>query len=200
MHAGVAFRETVDGCRFTVIYTGHFVLRCTTAAPGRPAVLRRTITEAAIQAKIAEGLSEICEYLQRVIRVQGVIFAAKLQLNMSFSVRRERDGGYTLIMQNAMAKPDYDLLSPHDYLVRVNPALAAIGPDGIVVELPRGVGPALRVATLGDLVATPPESLEDGQWYPLRGEWVEMLVSRDRDTLFVEETGWIEEGVEVIVA
>lgn len=149
MRTGPHFRKLVDGDRFTVVYTHHFVLRFTHDTPLHKAV-SRYVSEKIVAAKIVEALPQISDIAAGDSSPKGVIFSRSLKLNMAW-VLKKTPAGHDLIMTTSSVG-EFHPNSPTNYRVIVNPAVAQRAKKRqFKVVFRDGISPALHAEVMADL-------------------------------------------------
>ena len=191
VNTGFKFQKEVDGVKFRVFYTKHFVDRYETGDPSRGRFpVKKSVDESVIEAKITEALDQISEISYGDPDAQGVIASHQKKFVMLFALVR-RENGFQINMITTSPGLNFKAKSPSDYVIKVNPVY------DIVFTSPISYG--LKVSILAD-IAENAADLEDGGLFHMGDSLIDYWVERSGFRFHILQADWAAPVYEVQVS
>jgi hypothetical protein len=187
MVKGPQFETFVDGTRFRVVYTKHFVDRYTYEEGPRPAV-GQFLDPDDVRDEIEKALPHVKQILEDDPYAQGIIVSKPYGLSMKFFAVPITDGWQLDFATQIITLPLWRT-SDREVEIVLNPVADVLFEEGIPEDL--------QIAVLGDLG---PEFmyLGPGESEEMTGEIASALIRHGENGFEVEDAAW-KEGSELHV-
>jgi hypothetical protein len=182
MVKGPQFETVIDGTRFRVAYTKHFVDRYNFEQGARPAVAQ-FLGPDDVRQEIEKALPQVKEMLEADPYAQGIIVSKPYGLSMKFFPVPIEDGWQLDFATQIISLPLWRT-SDREVEIVLNPVAGVTFEDGVPEEI--------QLAVLGDLG---PEfmMLAPGESELMTGEIVSALISHGPEGFMVADAAWKED-------
>lgn len=181
MTKGAQFETALDGTRFIVVYTKHFVDRYTYDEGTRPAVAR-FMSPDMVREEIEKALSQIKDMIENDPYSQGIIVSKPYGLSMKFAPTPIDDGWQLTFVTQIIALPLWRT-SDREVEIVVNPVVDVRFDDYVPEDL--------QITLLADLAPRFME-LGPGEEEELSGELVSAVIRHGVDGFSVRDVEWKE--------